>query len=105
MPYEVDTPDGRCLYRGDDLELACEIHDQDPTAVLVTLPATTERRTTTPWKGPAVTRRADPARTTADGCHGTGRRDGAPRAPRSPVEATCTWTWYSPGGGTRRKAA
>jgi hypothetical protein len=34
MPYEVDDRDGRCLYRGDDLELACEIHDQVQSARL-----------------------------------------------------------------------
>ena len=61
MPYEVDTADGRCLYRGEDIELACEIHDQVPTAVLTVLRAgdaiapTTARRTEAPWKGPSVT--------------------------------------------------
>jgi hypothetical protein len=39
MAYEVDTADGRCLYRGDDLALACEIHDQLPTAHLRVVPA------------------------------------------------------------------
>jgi hypothetical protein len=39
MPYEVDTADGRCLYRGEDLALACEIHDGVPAARLVILPA------------------------------------------------------------------
>jgi hypothetical protein len=39
MPYEVDTDDGRCLYRGEDLALACEIHDGVPAARLVMLPA------------------------------------------------------------------
>jgi hypothetical protein len=61
MPYEVDT-DGRCLYRGHDLELACEIHDQVPTAVLLTLPSQpatgADRRARSPWKGPAVARHA-----------------------------------------------
>jgi hypothetical protein len=38
MPYEVDTDDGRCLYRGEDLALACEIHDGVPAARLVILP-------------------------------------------------------------------
>jgi hypothetical protein len=38
VSYEVDSAEGRCLYRGDDLVLACEIHDQDPTARLVSLP-------------------------------------------------------------------
>jgi hypothetical protein len=41
MPYEIDDGAGRCLYRGDDLELACELHDQYPSARLVILPATT----------------------------------------------------------------
>jgi hypothetical protein len=62
MPYEVDTADGRCLYRGHDLGLACEIHDQVPTAVLVVLPShhatATDHRVRTPWKGPAVARHA-----------------------------------------------
>jgi hypothetical protein len=39
MPYEIDDAEGRCLYRGDDLELACEIHDREPSAHLVLLPA------------------------------------------------------------------
>jgi hypothetical protein len=39
MPYEVDSADGRCLYRGEDLALACEIHDGVPAARLVILPA------------------------------------------------------------------
>lgn len=39
MPYQVDSTEGRCLYRGEDLELACELLDQEPTARLVTLPA------------------------------------------------------------------
>jgi hypothetical protein len=41
MWYEIDDADGRCLYRGTDLELACEIHDQDPAAHLLVLPAST----------------------------------------------------------------
>jgi hypothetical protein len=41
MSYEIDDRDGRCLYRGDDLGLACEIHDQNPTARLVMLPVPT----------------------------------------------------------------
>jgi hypothetical protein len=57
MPYEVDTDDGRCLYRGDDLGLACEIHDQVPTAQLRHVPVP-RQRTDTPagpwWKGPAT---------------------------------------------------
>jgi hypothetical protein len=32
--YEVDECAGRCLYRGTDLELACEIHDVNPSARL-----------------------------------------------------------------------
>jgi hypothetical protein len=34
VAYEVDDAAGRCLYRGTDLELACEIHDQDAAAHL-----------------------------------------------------------------------
>jgi hypothetical protein len=72
MPYEVDTADGRCLYRGHDLGLACEIHDQVPTAVLLTLPSSrpthSGSRTRAPWKGPAVARRPGPtARVPATG--------------------------------------
>ncbi len=32
---EVDAADGTCLYRGTDLELACEIHDATPGAHLI----------------------------------------------------------------------
>lgn len=39
MPYEIHDAEGHCLYRGDDLELACEIHDQDSGACLVVLPS------------------------------------------------------------------
>jgi hypothetical protein len=53
MAYEVDSPDGRCLYRGDDLELACEIHDQVPAARLLLLSAPAGSRTAAPWKGPS----------------------------------------------------
>jgi hypothetical protein len=60
MPYEVDAADGRCLYRGYDLELACEIHDQLPTAHLRFV-APPRPRAGTPdrpwWKGPATHRR------------------------------------------------
>jgi hypothetical protein len=34
VAYEVDDAWGRCVYRGSDLELACEIHDRDPGAHL-----------------------------------------------------------------------
>jgi hypothetical protein len=34
VAYEVDDAAGRCVYRGTDLELACEIHDRDPGAHL-----------------------------------------------------------------------
>jgi hypothetical protein len=37
MPYEIVDGDGRCLYRGNDLELACKIHDQDRSAQFVVL--------------------------------------------------------------------
>jgi hypothetical protein len=37
--YEVDAAAGRCLYRGTDLELACDIHDHDPGAHLRRLAA------------------------------------------------------------------
>jgi hypothetical protein len=39
MPYEIVDAQGRCLYRGDDLALACEIHDRDPAARLMIPPA------------------------------------------------------------------
>jgi hypothetical protein len=38
MWYEIDDADGGCLYRGTDLELACEIHDLDAAAHLLVLP-------------------------------------------------------------------
>lgn len=44
MSYQVDSADGRCLYRGNDLELACEIHDQLPDAHLVVMPSQTDPR-------------------------------------------------------------
>jgi hypothetical protein len=34
MSYEVDSASGRCLYRGDDLELACDIYDHETGAHL-----------------------------------------------------------------------
>jgi hypothetical protein len=37
MTYEVDSTEGRCLYRGDDLELACDIYDHERDAHLVLL--------------------------------------------------------------------
>jgi hypothetical protein len=37
--YEVEDAAGRCLYRGTDLELACDIHDHDPGAHLRRLAA------------------------------------------------------------------
>jgi hypothetical protein len=37
--YEVDDAAGRCLYRGTDLELACDVHDHDPGARLFRLAA------------------------------------------------------------------
>jgi hypothetical protein len=88
MPYEVDTVDGRCLYRGDDIELACEIHDQVPTAVLVVLPSAhaaapaTDRRTGMPWKGPAVAEHPHPT-APRRGCHETGRRHRSALSARS----------------------
>jgi hypothetical protein len=39
VAYEVTAPDGTCQYRGADLELACDIHDQSPEAHLVRLVA------------------------------------------------------------------
>ena len=56
MSYQVDSADGRCLYRGNDLELACEIHDQLPDAHLVVMPpprSLTESSAAMPWKGPS----------------------------------------------------
>jgi hypothetical protein len=55
MPYEVDAADGRCLYRGYDLELACEIHDQAPTARLLVLATSTlSGDVEASWTGPSV---------------------------------------------------
>jgi hypothetical protein len=58
VPYEVDNADGLCLYRGRDLELACEIHDQTRSAHLVILtstrPAGTGAGPQLPWKGPTL---------------------------------------------------
>jgi hypothetical protein len=34
MTYEVDSAIGRCLYRGDDLELACDIYEHEKDAHL-----------------------------------------------------------------------
>ena len=34
VAYEVDSLEGSCIYRGNDLELACEIYDATPAAVL-----------------------------------------------------------------------
>jgi hypothetical protein len=48
MPYEIDDADGRCLYRGDDLALACEIHDGVPTARLLVLPPVAAHHDTRP---------------------------------------------------------
>jgi hypothetical protein len=55
MPYEVDSAEGECLYRGNDLELACEIHDRVPSAYLMILPArtTAPESVPLPWNGPA----------------------------------------------------
>jgi hypothetical protein len=38
MTYEVDSALGRCLYRGDDLELACDIYEHEIDAHLQLLP-------------------------------------------------------------------
>ena len=38
MPYQVNASDGRCLYRGGDIELACEIYNCAHGATLCTLP-------------------------------------------------------------------
>jgi hypothetical protein len=64
MTYEVDSADGSCLYRGDDLGLACEIHDELATArpVVSARPPAVPRRTAdsgvrAPWKGPSLTPR------------------------------------------------
>ena len=55
MPYEVDAADGRCLYRGYDLELACEIHDQTTTARLLVLATPTPSGDVeASWTGPSV---------------------------------------------------
>jgi hypothetical protein len=46
MTYEIRDGQGRCLYRGNDLALACEIHDQDRDARLVRVAPTDLRRNT-----------------------------------------------------------
>jgi hypothetical protein len=38
MTYEVDSARGTCLYRGDDLELACDIYEHETDAHLQLLP-------------------------------------------------------------------
>ena len=54
MPYQVISADGACLYRGNDLELACDIHDHVPAARLTVLPNT--------WRGRGrPVERPDPA--------------------------------------------
>jgi hypothetical protein len=39
MSYEVDSALGCCLYRGDDLELACDIYEHEKDAHLQIVPA------------------------------------------------------------------
>jgi hypothetical protein len=44
MPYQVDSSDGCCIYRGNDLELACEIYEATPSAtLLISCPQDSER--------------------------------------------------------------
>jgi hypothetical protein len=38
MAYEVDSALGTCLYRGDDLELACDIYEHETDAHLQVVP-------------------------------------------------------------------
>jgi hypothetical protein len=56
MAYLVSAGDGGCLYLGDDLELACELHDQDPGAHLavVTPVLPPHRSDEAPWRGPTL---------------------------------------------------
>lgn len=49
VAYEVADAAGRCLYRGTDLGLACEVHDGDPGAHL-------SRRQTVPRQVPGRSR-------------------------------------------------
>jgi hypothetical protein len=60
MTYEVDSAIGRCLYRGDDLELACDIYEHEKDAHLQIVPAPTveDRPTGTGWDRPPQTRAA-----------------------------------------------
>jgi hypothetical protein len=60
MTYEVDSAIGRCLYRGDDLELACDIyeHEHDAHLLLVPAPPAEHRPTGTGWDRPPQSRAA-----------------------------------------------
>ncbi|HEY0486358.1 MAG TPA: hypothetical protein VGD72_08925 [Mycobacteriales bacterium] len=60
MTYEVDSAQGSCLYRGDDLELACDIYEHEKDAHLQILPerARQGRPTGAGWDRAPQTRRA-----------------------------------------------
>jgi hypothetical protein len=60
MTYEVDSALGRCLYRGEDLELACDIYEHEKDAHLEILPppAPLVRQTGAGWDRPPQTRAA-----------------------------------------------
>ncbi|HEV7825164.1 MAG TPA: hypothetical protein VGP02_09680 [Mycobacteriales bacterium] len=60
MAYEVDSALGTCLYRGDDLELACDIHDHETGAHLQVIPDVPDERRPTGagWDRPPQARPA-----------------------------------------------
>ncbi|MCW2611267.1 MAG: hypothetical protein QOC93_640 [Actinomycetota bacterium] len=60
MTYEVDDALGCCLYRGDDLELACDIyeHERDAHLEIRPVPAPPVRQTGAGWDRPPQTRTA-----------------------------------------------
>jgi hypothetical protein len=57
VTYEIRDSQGRCLYRGNDLALACEIHDHDPRARLAMIPFAADPRV---YPGP-IARQDEPA--------------------------------------------
>jgi hypothetical protein len=60
MAYEVDSAQGTCLYRGEDLELACDIYEHETGAHLQLLPVASadQRPTGTGWDRPPLARTA-----------------------------------------------
>jgi hypothetical protein len=60
MTYEVDSSIGSCLYRGHDLELACDILEHESGAHLQMFPdvSTTQRPTGSGWDRAPLARTA-----------------------------------------------